>query len=194
MGHHCSGLLDGRGGHRPWSCMSRLGMAREAGRLGGSRSSEDQGRGPEQAPSHQQSGEEQPGQLSFAILQPERQSLPGPGGGGVSTLHGHRVKAPSNHCRPPRSFRERPAKACLHSFIRSLSKYLVSPCHVPGSTLGTGDTAVSKTKPLPKVWGKAAHKINQTAGSWTAMQAVRPISGQHSRARVLAVAPLSTRM
>lgn len=65
---------------------------------------------------------------------------------------------------------------------------------MPGSMLGTGDTAVSKTKPLPKVWGKAAHKINQTAGSWTAMQAVRPISGQHSRARVLAVAPLSTRM
>lgn len=75
-------------------------------------------------------------------------------GGGLSTWHGHRGKAPPGHCGHPEPW-ERPAKAPLPSFIHPLTQQVFrDPMSVPGSMLGTGDTAVSKTEPLPKVWGQ----------------------------------------
>lgn len=72
-------------------------------------------------------------------------------------LHGHRGKAPRGHCGHP-IFRERPTKATLPSFSHPFTQQVFrDPMSVPGSMLGTGDTAVSKTKPVPKVWGQRQH-------------------------------------
>lgn len=105
-------------------------------------------------PAHQQSGEERPGQLSFAVLQPERQSIPGPGRRGSPPYTATEGKPGAATMGTP-IFRERPAEATLPSFIHPFTQQVFKdPMSVPGSMLGTGDTAVSKTKPLPKVWGQ----------------------------------------
>lgn len=98
--HHHSGFLDGRAeaeavelytqtGRGPEKPLAVLNQPRQAGwqgkRLG-------LGEGDQcKPPARQMSGKEQPGQLSFVILQLERQNIPGPGQEvGVSTLPGDR--------------------------------------------------------------------------------------------------------
>ena len=127
-GHQYSGLPDRRGGHRPWSCTS--GWARPGKQAGWVAAEAIRTRAGDQSkpPAHQQSGEEQPGQLSFAVLQPERQSVPGLGRGAFHLARPQR-ESPARPLRAPRSSGKGPPKPpCLHSFTHSLSRYLGTPC------------------------------------------------------------------
>lgn len=190
MGHHCSGLLDARGGHRPWSCMSRLGMAREAGRLGGSGSREDQGRGSEQAPAIS-SGAKHSRDGSALPFQPDRQSAPG---GGVSTIHGRRVRAPSDPRRHP-VFSGKTRQSHLPPFIHPSTQQAFSdPMSRARINAGHWGYSSEQDRAPPLVRSRDHAQNTPACREADKTQAGRPVRGQGSRACALGSSPLGCKL